>query len=72
MFKLYYNKLLIFANGYLQNINEAKEVVQASFVKGWKIRHQIPKGTNINSYLYRMVSNKCLDFLKHDKTSLQQ
>lgn len=70
LFKLYYDKLKIFANSYLQNDNDAEEVVQNTFVKLWERRHKITDDINMNAYLYKMVRNGCLDFLKHEKVKL--
>lgn len=70
LFKLYYDKLLIFANSYLKNDNDAQEIVQNTFVKVWQGRSQITENLNINAYLYKIVRNGCLDFLKHEKVKL--
>lgn len=70
LFKLYYDKLVIFANSYLRNDNNAQEVVQNTFVKLWQTRLNITESLNINAYLYKMVRNSCLDFLKHEKVKL--
>lgn len=70
LFKLYFDKLVIFANSYLQNENDAQEIVQNTFVKLWQGRLNITENININAYLYKMVRNNCLDFLKHEKVKL--
>lgn len=70
LFRLYYDKLLHISKGYLIDAEDAEGVVQDVFLKLWEQKHKFKKISNINSYLYTMTKNKCLDQLKHKKIVL--
>lgn len=67
LFRLYYDKLLHLAKNYLVYEEDAEEIVQNVFLKLWEQRSKLNTVTNINSYLYTMTKNTCLDHLKHEK-----
>ncbi len=67
LFRLYHDKLLHVARGYLGSIEDAEGAVQNVFLKVWEKRNNLDQISNINSYLYTMTKNACLDFLKHQK-----
>lgn len=67
LFRLYYSKLLYIARGYLVYQQEAENIVQNVFLKIWENRECLGEVSNINSYLYTMTKNLCLDQLKHEK-----
>lgn len=67
LFRLYYTKLLQIAKGYLVYHQEAESIVQNVFLKIWENKGVLKDVTNINSYLYTMTKNSCLDQLKHEK-----
>ncbi|MCK0147228.1 RNA polymerase sigma-70 factor [Arenibacter sp. F26102] len=71
IFKLYYPRLLLIANNYVASKEEAEEIVQEVFIKLWKNRSGINiKTNNINGYLFKMVKNGCLDYLRKSKRKL--
>lgn len=51
--------------------DEAKDAVQASFLKLWEIREELSSHTISKAYLYKIVTNNCLDILKHEKVELK-
>ncbi|GAA3597494.1 RNA polymerase sigma-70 factor [Flavivirga amylovorans] len=67
LFKLYYDKLVHVAGGYLVRTADAENIVQNIFLKLWEDRAILKHVSNMNSYLYRMTKNACLDQLKHEK-----
>ena len=67
LFRLYYNKLVNIAKGYLVNHQEAEGIVQNVFLKLWENKEALKEVVNINNYLYTMTKNSCLDQLKHEK-----
>jgi RNA polymerase sigma-70 factor (ECF subfamily) len=67
IFKTYYQPLCRYAYSFLQDKEEAEEVVQASFITVWEKRNNIAIETSLKSYLYRMVRNSCLNVIKHEK-----
>jgi RNA polymerase sigma-70 factor, ECF subfamily len=71
IFKTYYQPLCRYAYSFLQDKEEAEEVVQASFITVWEKRTNIAIETSLKSYLYRMVRNSCLNVIKHEKVKQQ-
>lgn len=71
IFRTYYQPLCRYAYSFLQNKEEAEEVVQASFITVWEKRNNIAIETSLKSYLYRMVRNSCLNVIKHEKVKQQ-
>jgi RNA polymerase sigma-70 factor (family 1) len=67
LFKIYYSKLTLFANRFLNDIDAAEEIVSDMFVVLWENGHEINFTGTVSSYLYKSVKNKCLNYLKHQK-----
>ncbi|MCM4162500.1 RNA polymerase sigma-70 factor [Arenibacter sp. A80] len=67
LFRLYYSKLVHIARGYLVYQQEAENIVQNVFLRIWENKECLGEVSNINSYLYTMTKNLCLDQLKHEK-----
>lgn len=68
LFNVQYTKLCAFAYGYLDDKDATEEVVQEVFVNFWMQRKKIKHCQALSAYLYKMVRNECLNFLKHKKT----
>lgn len=67
IFKTFYKPLCTYAYSFLNDKDEAEEVVQATFISVWEKRSGIEIQTSLKSYLYRMVRNSCLNVIKHEK-----
>lgn len=67
LFNDYYKRLAYFAYQYLEDKDNAEDVVQELFSKLWLNRHKLSIDTSINAYLYSAVRNACLNQLKHQK-----
>lgn len=67
IFKIFYQPLCRYACSFLNDREEAEEVVQSTFIQVWEKRGSIEVQTSFRSYLYRMVRNACLNVLKHKK-----
>jgi RNA polymerase sigma-70 factor, ECF subfamily len=67
VFKDYYNRLCNYAFGFVDDSDEAEEMVQNTFLNIWESREKIEIHTSIKSYLYRSVQNNCLNRIKHEK-----
>lgn len=70
LFKLYFEKLFHFAHSYIEDADEAREITQNVFFKIWKRRGKLSAEMNLNSYLFSMVKNGCLDYFKHEKVKI--
>jgi RNA polymerase sigma-70 factor, ECF subfamily len=67
LFRDYYERLCNYANTFLNDIDEAEELVQNTFVSFWEKREAIEIHTSVKSYLYKIVHNNCLNRIKHEK-----
>ena len=71
VFKNFFNKnyedLVIYANGYLFDQQASEDVVQEVFIHIWEKPDTINIKSSLMSYVFRMVRNKCLDYLKSIK-----
>jgi RNA polymerase sigma factor (sigma-70 family) len=61
------SKLLRFACSFLDNKEDARDVVQDVLLKLWNNRDSLAKIENKESYSMRMIRNKCLDVLKSSR-----
>ncbi len=67
IFKEYYQALCRYAHSFLQDREEAEEVVQASFLGIWEKRTSLFITTSLKAYLYQSIRNRCLNVIKHGK-----
>lgn len=65
VFKNYYSQLCAFAYQYLNDHDQAEEIVQEVFSNVWQKSSDIEIKTSVNSYLYGAVRNACLNYIKH-------
>lgn len=65
IFKDYYERLCNYANTFINNMDEAEEMVQGTFLTLWEKRETIGIHTSVKSYLYQAVHNNSLNLLKH-------
>jgi RNA polymerase sigma-70 factor (ECF subfamily) len=54
----YYNKTYNFSYRYLQNKQDAEEVVQEVFISVWNNREKLKKITNLNAWLFTITYNQ--------------
>jgi RNA polymerase sigma-70 factor (ECF subfamily) len=67
IFNTFYQPLCRYAYSFLNDKEEAEEVVQSTFIQIWEKRSSLEIQTSLKSYLYRMVHNTCLNVIKHEK-----
>lgn len=67
LFHAVYPHLCAYANKFLNDIDEAEEVVQEVFYKLWKNREQLDETQSIKAYLFTAVRNGCFKYLEHQK-----
>ena len=66
-FRTYYKPLCKYAYSFIQDKDEAEEVVQSAFLSVWEKRASLDIKTSLKSYLYTMVRNTSLNIIKHQK-----
>lgn len=67
----WYSRLLNFANGYLTNHENAKEVIQDVFLQLWDNRKKLAENTSLNAYLFAITRNRCIDLIRRERLMLQ-
>lgn len=65
IYQAYYPKLVRFSREYVGSTVDAENVVQDVFIVLWEHRDGLDELRNVNAYLFRLVKNKCIDFLRH-------
>ena len=71
IFKTYYQPLCNYAYSFVQDRDEAEEIVQSTFLSVWEKREDLAIHTGIKPYLYAMVRNAALNVIKHEKIKQQ-
>lgn len=61
-------KLLGFANRFMNDLDEAKDIVQETYIKLWRMRDELDKYNSVEALAMRMTRNLCLDKIKLKKT----
>lgn len=65
-FKKYYTLFFSFARRYLPDAEEARDIVQEVFISFWEQRENFTSLISIKAFFYRSISNRCLNYLKHE------
>lgn len=65
-FKKYYTLFLSFACRYRLGTEEARDIVQEVFIAFWEQRANFTSLPAIKAFFYRSISNRCLNYLKHE------
>ena len=71
LFLAHYDGLVGYATKYLEDHDQAEEVVQDLFYGLWQKRENLNITSSLASYLFRSARNACLNHLKHLKVRQQ-
>jgi RNA polymerase sigma-70 factor, ECF subfamily len=71
IFRTYYQPLCNYAYTFVQDRDEAEEIVQATFLSVWEKKEGLDIHTGVKPYLYAMVRNAALNVIKHEKVKQQ-
>jgi RNA polymerase sigma-70 factor (ECF subfamily) len=66
-FRKYNIRLCAFSNKFLNDIEEAQEVVQDMFIKIWEERDEIDPENSLKSYVFKIVQNLSINRLRRRK-----
>jgi len=64
LMKTYHQKVFGLACGMVSNPDDAKDLSQQAWVKAWRNLPGYKESSSFYTWLYRIVSNTCLDFLR--------
>ena len=67
LFRDQYAVLCGYARKYVDDLDQAEEIVQDMFFNLWQRRQQMDINISVEAYLFRSVRNACLNYLKHLK-----
>jgi len=67
----WYSRLFNFANGYLNNQETSREVIQDVFLQLWDHRNKLAENTSLNAYLFTITRNRCIDVIRRERLILQ-
>lgn len=70
LYKQYCEGMFCVAMRYVQNTNDAEDVIQEAFIKAFQKIHQFKGEVTFGAWLKRIVINKSIDFLKKKKQHL--
>jgi RNA polymerase sigma-70 factor (ECF subfamily) len=57
-------RMMRFADQFLKDGDEAKDVVQDIFLKLWQMRDDLSKIDNLDAFAMKMIRNRCLDLIR--------
>ena len=60
-----FSRLFLFAKEYVLFDEEAENIVQDIFLMLWEKREALRVDVSLTTYLFTLVKNKCIDFLRH-------
>lgn len=64
VFNHFYRGMVLYANNFLYDKDASEDVVQEVFISLWENSGDIEIKSSLKAYLYAMVRNKCLNYLK--------
>ena len=65
LFEQHYTPLVLFAKGYIPDLDTDKDVVQEVFLSLIESQETFNDVDNLKAYLYGTVKHKCLKYLRH-------
>lgn len=67
VFKLYRSNLHRYATLFIQDDQVIEDLIQDIFVKLWFNTDELMISRSVKSYLFRMMHNSCLNYIRHQK-----
>ena len=71
LFHTYAEQLFFYAMGFVNNREEARDIVQGTFITLWEQRGKIQCTGAIYPYLLRLVKNACLNYQEEEEFEVQ-
>ena len=67
IFREHYQSLLLYCLKFVEDENDARDIVQEVFVAMWETQKYQLEKSHLKSYLFNAVKNSSLNYLKHKK-----
>lgn len=71
IYDLYYPRMCFYAKKHLHDLPEQEDIVAEAFVKLWERSHNFTKLDHIRAFLFRVILNSCIDFLRNRNNNRQ-
>lgn len=71
IFDSLYHSLCLFTNRFLDDLAASEDIVQEAFCTLWSHREEMESTVHIKSFLYTVVRNGVLNYIKHQKIRLR-
>lgn len=65
--KQYNEKLYWYIRRMVNNHEDANDILQNTFIKAWTKSEQFRNESKISTWLYKIATNECFDFLRKEK-----
>lgn len=72
VFRLLYPRLKGYCKLFIPSGNEAEDIIQESFIAFWEKHSQIDVSRRIESLMFVILRNRCLNFLKNKKLNSEK
>jgi RNA polymerase sigma-70 factor (ECF subfamily) len=72
VFRLLYPRLKGYCKLFISNNSQVEDIIQESFISLWENKDSIKPDKTIESYVFVILRNKCLNFLKKQKLENEQ
>ena len=66
IFEEFFPSMCVYAQGFLNDFEKAKDAVHDSFLKIWESDYKYTTHYELKKYLYSSVRNKCIDFIRRE------
>jgi len=67
VFHRYYHRLCLYADSIVNDRQAAEDIVQDAFVKIWTRRIGLRSQQGLSTYLYSMIRNACINYLRDNR-----
>ena len=67
LYEYYFSRMVLFAESYLYDEEEARDLVQDLFFHLWKHAGALQVATSVKAYLFTSVRNRCLNVIRDRK-----
>src|SRR5882724_3972264 len=64
IYNSHYASLYYFAKSFVNERQDAEDIVAESFIKFWRLRENFDNPQSIKAFLFITTRNRCLDFLR--------
>lgn len=67
VYSIYFPKLVRFAREFVLSTEDAENIIQDIFIYLWEHQEILGSLSNLNAFLFVLVKNKCIDFIRQKK-----